>query len=62
LYGCESWSPILREKHRLKVCEHGAEENMWTYEGVTIGFSNKVLHHGVSKYEGESGRKLKKTA
>jgi hypothetical protein len=23
----------LREEHRLRVCENGAEENIWTQEG-----------------------------
>jgi sorting nexin-29 len=30
LYGCETWSVILRGEHRLKVFENGAEENIWT--------------------------------
>jgi hypothetical protein len=30
LYGCETWSLTLREEHRLRVFENGAEENMWT--------------------------------
>jgi hypothetical protein len=30
LYGCETWSPTLREKYRLRVSENGAEENIWT--------------------------------
>jgi len=29
LYGCEIWSLILREEHRLRVFENGAEENIW---------------------------------
>jgi hypothetical protein len=33
LHGCETWSLILREEHRLKVLsEQGAEENIWTEE------------------------------
>jgi hypothetical protein len=27
LYGCETWSLILREEHRLRV--QGVEENIW---------------------------------
>jgi hypothetical protein len=27
--GCETWSLILEEEHRLRVLE-GAEENIWT--------------------------------
>jgi hypothetical protein len=30
LYGCETWSPTLREKH---VSEEGVEEDIWTKEG-----------------------------
>jgi hypothetical protein len=32
LYGCETWSLKLREEHRLRVSENGAEENIWTEE------------------------------
>jgi hypothetical protein len=31
LYGCETWSLTLREGHRLRVFEYGAEE-VWTEE------------------------------
>jgi sorting nexin-29 len=30
LYGHETWSPTLREEHRLRVFENGAEESIWT--------------------------------
>jgi hypothetical protein len=30
LYVCETWALTLREKHRLRVFENGAEENIWT--------------------------------
>jgi hypothetical protein len=33
LYGCETWSLILREEHKLRVFENGAEENILTKEG-----------------------------
>jgi hypothetical protein len=33
LYGCETWSLTLREEHRLRVFENGAEEDIWTKEG-----------------------------
>jgi hypothetical protein len=33
LYGHETWSMILKEEHRLRVFENGAEENIWTEEG-----------------------------
>jgi hypothetical protein len=33
LYGCETWSLTLREEHRLRVFENGAEEDIWTEEG-----------------------------
>jgi hypothetical protein len=33
LYGCETWSLTLREKHRLRVLEQGAEEDGSTKEG-----------------------------
>jgi hypothetical protein len=32
LYGCDTWSLILREEHRLRVFENGVE-NIWTKEG-----------------------------
>jgi hypothetical protein len=28
LYGCETWSLTLREEHRLRVFENGAEEDI----------------------------------
>jgi hypothetical protein len=31
LYGCETWSLTLREEHRLRVFENGAED-IWTEE------------------------------
>jgi hypothetical protein len=30
LYGCETWSFILREEHGLRVFENSVEENIWT--------------------------------
>jgi hypothetical protein len=31
LYGCETWSLMLREEHRLRVFEkQGSEKNIWT--------------------------------
>jgi hypothetical protein len=30
LNGCETWSLTLREEHRLRAFENGAEENIWT--------------------------------
>jgi hypothetical protein len=33
LYGCETWSLTLKEEHRLRVFENGAEEDIWTEEG-----------------------------
>jgi hypothetical protein len=33
LYECETWSLTLREEHRLRVFENGAEEVIWTEEG-----------------------------
>jgi hypothetical protein len=30
LYGCEASSFTLREEHRLRMFENGAEENIWT--------------------------------
>jgi hypothetical protein len=30
LYGCETFSLTLKEEHRLKVFENGAEEDIWT--------------------------------
>jgi len=32
-YGCETWSLKLREEHRLRVSEQGAEQNIWAQEG-----------------------------
>jgi hypothetical protein len=33
LYLCESWSLTLREEHRLRMFENGAEESIWAEEG-----------------------------
>jgi hypothetical protein len=34
VYGCETWSPTLREVRRLRVFKNrGAEENVWASEG-----------------------------
>jgi hypothetical protein len=30
LYGCKTWSPTLREEHRLRVSENRVEEDIWT--------------------------------
>ena len=30
LYGCETWSLILREERKLRLFEYGVEENIWT--------------------------------
>jgi hypothetical protein len=30
---CETWSLTLKEEHRLRVLEQGAEEYIWTEEG-----------------------------
>jgi hypothetical protein len=30
LYGCETWSVILREEHRPRVFENCVEEDIWT--------------------------------
>jgi hypothetical protein len=32
LYGCETLSLTLREEHKVRVFENGAEENIWTEE------------------------------
>jgi hypothetical protein len=33
LYGCETLSLTLREEHRPRVFDNGAEEDIWTEEG-----------------------------
>jgi hypothetical protein len=33
LYGCETWTLLLREEHRFRAFKNGAEENIWTKEG-----------------------------
>jgi hypothetical protein len=33
LYWCETWSLTLRDEHRLKIFENGAEESIRTKEG-----------------------------
>jgi hypothetical protein len=38
LYGCETWSPTLREEHRLRVFE----EDIWTEEGWGDGRMEKI--------------------
>jgi hypothetical protein len=30
LYGCETWSLVLTEEHRLRVFENSVEEDIWT--------------------------------
>jgi hypothetical protein len=32
-YGYETWCLTLKEEHRLRVFENGAEEDIWTEEG-----------------------------
>jgi hypothetical protein len=39
LYGCGTWSLILREEQRLSVLEKGSKENIWT----KVGRSNMKL-------------------
>jgi hypothetical protein len=29
LYGCETWPPTLRVKHRLRICEKGRRKIFW---------------------------------
>jgi hypothetical protein len=31
--GIETWSRTLRDEHRLRAFEKGAEEDIWTEEG-----------------------------
>jgi hypothetical protein len=49
LYGCETWSLTLREEHKLKVFENGAEEIFGPKrDGVTGGWRklhNEELHN-----------------
>jgi hypothetical protein len=33
LYGCETWSLTVIEKHKMSVFEKSAKENIWTKEG-----------------------------
>jgi hypothetical protein len=33
LYVCETWSLTLRQEHRLRMFENGAEETIWIEEG-----------------------------
>jgi hypothetical protein len=38
LYGCETWSVILREEHRLRVLEIGVlRRTFWTKKGEVTG-------------------------
>jgi hypothetical protein len=37
LYGCETWSLTVREEHKLRLFENGAEENIWAKEGWSDG-------------------------
>jgi hypothetical protein len=39
---CETWSLILREEHRLRMIEKGAEENIWTEERRSDGRLEKT--------------------
>jgi hypothetical protein len=45
LYGCESQSLTLREEHRLRVFQNGAEENIWTEVGSIGGW--RKLHNEI---------------
>jgi hypothetical protein len=49
LYGCETWSLTLREEHRLRVFENGAEEDIWAEESEVTGcwrkLQNEELHN-----------------
>jgi hypothetical protein len=42
LYGCEEWSLTVREEHKLKVFENGAEDNIWIKEGWSDGSVEKT--------------------
>jgi hypothetical protein len=43
LYGCETWYLTLREEHKLRVFENGAEENIWTEENRVEGGENCIM-------------------
>jgi hypothetical protein len=40
--GCGTWSLTVKDEHRLRVSENGAEENIWTKEGWSDGRVEKT--------------------
>jgi hypothetical protein len=48
-YGCETWSLILREEHRLRLCE----KNIWTWvaEVVEAGKGYIIMNFITSTFE-----------
>jgi hypothetical protein len=48
LYGCGTWSLVLREEQRLRVLEKGSKENIWTKVGRSNMKLEEVAERGAS--------------
>ena len=45
LYGCETWSPTLREEHRLKVFENRVLRNIFGRKRKEVTQEKRQLHY-----------------
>jgi len=45
LYGCETWSPTLREEHRLKVLENRVLRKMFGPKRTEVTEERRLLHY-----------------
>jgi hypothetical protein len=45
LYGCETWSPTLREEHRLRVCENRVLRKIFGPKGDVVTGQWRRLHN-----------------
>jgi hypothetical protein len=46
LYGCETWSLILREEHRLRVFENRVLRGMFGPKRIEVTAEWRKLHNG----------------
>jgi hypothetical protein len=59
LYGCETWSVILLEEHKLRVFENRVREgNIWTKEGWSDGRVENRLCSSKSRIRRMKRRRL----
>jgi hypothetical protein len=45
LYGCETWSPTLREEHRLRACENRVSRRMYESKRDEVTGDWRKLHN-----------------